>query len=89
MSRCVRRVNVVRRCRIGVGTRTALRLDEITTERSVVYLMGRVTAREAARATELISGTTGVQRVVRILETISEDEMMRLSTTPSKEATKQ
>ena len=62
---------------------------KVTTERGTVYLMGRVTAREAARATELVSATTGVQRVVRILETISEDEMMRLSTTPSKEATKQ
>lgn len=62
---------------------------KVTTERGTVYLMGRVTAREAARATELVSATTGVQRVVRILETISEDEMMRLSTTPPKEAAKQ
>lgn len=57
---------------------------KITTERGTVYVMGRVTAREAARATELISGTTGVQRVVRILETISEDELARMSSTPAK-----
>lgn len=57
---------------------------KITTERGTVYVMGRVTAREAARATELISGTTGVQRVVRILETISEDELARMSSTPPK-----
>nr|WP_315488491.1 BON domain-containing protein [uncultured Rhodoferax sp.] len=62
---------------------------KITTERGTVYVMGRVTAREAARATELISGTTGVQRVVRILETISEDELARMSATPPKDAPKQ
>jgi osmotically-inducible protein OsmY len=51
---------------------------KITTERGTTYVMGRVTAREAKRATEVISGTTGVQRVVRILETISEEELARL-----------
>lgn len=58
---------------------------KITTERGTTYVMGRVTAREAKRATEVISGTTGVQRVVRILETISEEELARLqpTTTPS------
>ena len=35
---------------------------KITTERGTVYVMGRVTTREAARATDIISGTTGVQR---------------------------
>ncbi|MES2582839.1 MAG: BON domain-containing protein [Pseudomonadota bacterium] len=62
---------------------------KITTERGTVYVMGRVTAREAARATDIISGTTGVQRVVRILETISEDELTRMSSTPPKDAPKQ
>ena len=62
---------------------------KITTERGTVYVMGRVTAREAARATEVISATTGVQRVVRILETISEDELARMSSTPPKDAPKQ
>ena len=51
---------------------------KITTERGTVYLMGRVTQREANRATEVISGTSGVQRVVRILEIISEDELARM-----------
>jgi osmotically-inducible protein OsmY len=50
---------------------------KITTERGTTYVMGRVTAREAKRATDVISGTTGVQRVVRILETISEEELAR------------
>ena len=62
---------------------------KITTERGTVYVMGRVTAREAARATEVISATTGVQRVVRILETISEDELARMSSTAPKDAPKQ
>ncbi len=54
---------------------------KITTERGTVYMMGRVTTREATRATEVISATTGVQKVVRILETISEEELKRLTTT--------
>ncbi len=53
---------------------------KLTTERGTVYVMGRVTAREAQRATEVISGTSGVQKVVRILETISEDELARMGT---------
>jgi osmotically-inducible protein OsmY len=48
---------------------------KLTTERGTVYVMGRVTAREAKRATDVISATTGVQRVVRILETITEEEL--------------
>lgn len=62
---------------------------KITTERGTTYVMGRVTARETKRATEIISGTTGVQRVVRILETISEEELARLqSSTPPKTGNK-
>jgi osmotically-inducible protein OsmY len=51
---------------------------KITTERGTTYVMGRVTSREAKRATEIISATTGVQRVVRILETISEEDLARM-----------
>jgi osmotically-inducible protein OsmY len=50
---------------------------KISTERGVTYVMGRVTQREATRATEVISGTQGVQRLVRVLEIISEDELAR------------
>lgn len=59
---------------------------KIVTERGTTYVMGRVTAREAKRATEIISGTPGVQRVVRILETISEDELARMLPPPPKPA---
>jgi osmotically-inducible protein OsmY len=55
---------------------------KITTERGTTYVMGRVTPREAKRATEVISATTGVQRVVRILETISEEELARFRAAP-------
>ena len=51
---------------------------KVVTERGVVYVMGRVTQREAKRATDIISSTSGVQRVVRMLEVISEEELARL-----------
>lgn len=57
---------------------------KIVTERGTVYVMGRVTPREAKRATEVISGVSGVQKVVRILETITEDELARLVAPPAK-----
>jgi len=50
---------------------------KITTERGTAYMMGRVTQREADRGTEIIRGVSGVQRVVRLLEIISEDELAR------------
>ena len=55
---------------------------KIVTERGTTYVMGRVTEREAKRATDVISSTSGVQRVVRILEIISEDELARLQPAP-------
>jgi osmotically-inducible protein OsmY len=51
---------------------------KITTERGTTYLMGRVTQREAQRATDIVRSTAGVQRVVRVLEIISEEELARL-----------
>ena len=51
---------------------------KIVTERGTVYMLGRVTKREADRATELVRGVTGAQKVVRLLEIISEDELARM-----------
>lgn len=51
---------------------------KVVTERGTVYLMGRVTQREANRATEITRSTGGVQRVVRVLEVISEEELQRM-----------
>ncbi len=52
---------------------------KVVTERSVVYLMGRVTAREAKRATDIARGIGGVAKVVRVFEDISEEELRRIS----------
>jgi osmotically-inducible protein OsmY len=51
---------------------------KVVTERGVVYLMGRVTQREADRATQLARNIGGVQRVVRIFEILTDDELRRL-----------
>ena len=55
---------------------------KVVTERGTVYLMGRVTAREAQRATDIARGTSGVAKVVRVFEEISEQELQRLSQPP-------
>lgn len=56
---------------------------KVVTTRGTVYLMGRVTQREADRATEITRNTQGVQRVVRVLEIISEEELARLLPQPT------
>lgn len=48
------------------------------TERGIVYLMGRVTEREGNRAAEVASTVPGVQRVVKVFEYISEEELARM-----------
>ncbi|SEQ94720.1 BON domain-containing protein [Giesbergeria anulus] len=52
---------------------------KVVTERGVVYLLGRVTQREAQRAASLASGVTGVVKVVRVFESLSEEELSRMS----------
>jgi hypothetical protein len=49
----------------------------VTTERSVVYLMGRVTQRESARIVDITATTKGVFKVVNLMEIISEEEKAR------------
>jgi osmotically-inducible protein OsmY len=51
---------------------------KVVTERGTVYLMGRVTEREASRAVELARGIAGVQKVVRVFEILSEAELATL-----------
>lgn len=48
---------------------------KVTTERGTVYLMGRVTEREANRAAEVARATSGVGKVVKVFEVISEAEL--------------
>jgi osmotically-inducible protein OsmY len=55
---------------------------KVVTERSVVYLMGRVTEREANRATDIARGVPGVEKVVRVFEIVSEAELA--GTAPTK-----
>ncbi|HEY0858926.1 MAG TPA: BON domain-containing protein [Albitalea sp.] len=52
---------------------------KVVTERGTVYLMGRVTEREANRAVEITRGVSGVQRVVRVLEILTEQELADLA----------
>jgi|LauGreSBDMM110SN_4_FD.fasta_scaffold147963_1 osmotically-inducible protein OsmY len=56
---------------------------KVTTERGVVYLLGRVTQPEADRATEAARSISGVRRVVRVLEVISDEELRRLQSSLS------
>jgi osmotically-inducible protein OsmY len=51
---------------------------KVVSERGTVYLMGRVTEREAERATELARSVAGVQRVVRVFELLTEAELANL-----------
>ncbi len=62
---------------------------KVVTERGTTYLMGRVTRREADRATEITRSISGVQRVVRVFEIISEEELRQLQfqQAPSSDAT--
>jgi osmotically-inducible protein OsmY len=56
---------------------------KVVTARGTVYLMGRVTQREADRATDITRNTGGVQRVVRVLEIISEEDLARMLPQPA------
>ena len=52
---------------------------KVITEQGVVYLMGRVTSREAQRATDIARSVGGVTKVVRVFDIITEEELKRLS----------
>lgn len=51
---------------------------KVITERGVVYLMGRVTEREAGRYADVARAVPGVAKVVRVFEVISESELANL-----------
>ena len=54
----------------------------VVTERGTVYLLGRVTAREAERGTSIARQIPGVTRVVRIFEVMSPEEMRAAGISP-------
>ncbi|KRD42560.1 transporter [Acidovorax sp. Root275] len=56
---------------------------KVVTERNIVYLMGRVSQREANRATEIARGVSGVSKVVRVFEIVSEEELRRIAPQPA------
>ena len=61
---------------------------KVVTERGTTYLMGRVTQREADRATEIARAIPGVQKVVRVLEIIGEEQLKDLLPKPAAVETK-
>ena len=59
----------------GVPTRTIV----VTTERGVVYLMGKVTTTEAELAAKVASGVSGVNKVVKLFEIVSPESLQQRS----------
>lgn len=51
---------------------------KVVSERNTVYLMGRVTQQEADMATEVARTTKGAERVVRVMEILTPQELSRL-----------
>ncbi|SNS17519.1 Osmotically-inducible protein OsmY, contains BON domain [Noviherbaspirillum humi] len=57
---------------------------KVVTERGTVYLMGRVTQREGNIATDIARGIGGVQKVVKVFDYITEEELRQMTTVPQK-----
>jgi osmotically-inducible protein OsmY len=55
---------------------------KVVTERGIVYLMGRVTEREAKRASDVARGVSGVQKVVRVFDIVTEAELAEIQPKP-------
>lgn len=55
---------------------------KVVTARSTVYLMGRLTRRETELATEATRAVSGVERVVRVIDFISEQSAQRPNDPP-------
>ncbi len=62
---------------------------KVVAERGTIYLMGRVTQREANRATDVVRGVNGVKRVVRVFEYITEAELQAMQPKRNEEPAKQ
>ncbi|WP_323018262.1 BON domain-containing protein [Castellaniella sp.] len=59
------------------------RTIKVTTERGVVYLMGKVTAAEGELSAKVASGITGVNKVVKLFQIVSRESLI---TDPDKPA---
>jgi osmotically-inducible protein OsmY len=51
---------------------------KVVTERGIVYLMGRLTEREATQAANVARGVSGVHKVVRVFEILTDSELAEL-----------
>jgi osmotically-inducible protein OsmY len=59
---------------------------KVVTQRGTVYLMGRVTEREATQAAEAARSISDVQKVVKVFEIISEADLAAMKTMPASSA---
>jgi osmotically-inducible protein OsmY len=59
---------------------------KVVSQRGTVYLMGRVTEREATQAAEAARSVSDVRKVVKVFEIISEAELAAMKTMPASSA---
>jgi osmotically-inducible protein OsmY len=52
---------------------------KVVTERGTVYMMGRLTQREGQLAGDVARGVSGVRKVVKVFEYISEDDLRQMA----------
>jgi osmotically-inducible protein OsmY len=62
---------------------------QVVTERGVVYLQGRVTQREGQIGADIARGVSGVTKVVKLFEYITEEEWKSYQPKPANTASKQ
>ena len=62
---------------------------KVVTEAGTVFLMGRVTQREGNQAASLAAGVSGVLRVVKVFEYISEDDLKQMMAAPNSQQSQQ
>jgi len=56
---------------------------KVVSQRGTIYLMGRVTEREATQAAEAARSVSGVQKVVKVFEILTEAELAAMKTMPA------
>lgn len=59
------------------------RTINVTTERGVVYLQGRVTATEGQRAAKVASGISGVNKVVKLFDIVLPQDLQKPAAEPA------
>ncbi|MES2297217.1 MAG: BON domain-containing protein [Pseudomonadota bacterium] len=62
---------------------------KVVSERGTVFLMGRVTMREGNVASDIARSVRGVQKVVKVLDYITEEELRTISVQPAAPAAKE